>query len=201
MFGLSRDELRILRPLTTPRKIQDFLDGIAMNFEDTCFSPRTVLKKRRAHCLEGAMLAATALRLHGHPPILLDLTSSHGDDDHVVALFRDGKFWGAISHTNHAVLRYREPVYRSVRELAISFFHEYFLDDGRKTLRSYSVPFDLSRFDSRGWMTSDEDIWYVHDALFEIRHFRLLTRSQLLRLRRADPIEREAGKLVRWKRR
>lgn len=199
MYGFARDELRVFRPLTTPRRIQDFLDSIPMNFDDdSCLSPRRVLRERRAQCMEGAMLAAAALRLAGYPPLVMDLKSTDEDDDHVVAVFRDDGYWGAISKTNHGVLRYREPVYRSVRELAMSFFHEYFLDDGRKTLRSYSRPVDLSRFDARGWMTAEEDIWYVPDHVDDVRHFPMLNRTQIARLRKAHPVERAMGKIREW---
>lgn len=199
MHTFDHHELRMLRALNSPRKIQDFLGAIPMNFDDdSCLSPRRVLRERRAHCMEGAMLAAAALRLQGYPPLVMELRSTTRDDDHVLALFREEGFFGAISKTNHGVLRYREPIYRSIRELALSFFHEYFLDDGRKTLRSYSIPLDLARFDRRAWMTAEEDVWYVPRTLERIRHFPLLTRPQIRRLRRADPIERQIGTIVEW---
>lgn len=131
--------MSILRLLKTPRKIQDFLEEIPINFEpegDTCLSPRRVLRERRAHCIEGAMLAALALRIQGERPLVLDLEASAQDHDHVIALFKRHGCWGAISKTNHAVLRYREPVYKTIRELVLSFFHEYMDGTGRK-------PFDL----------------------------------------------------------
>lgn len=200
MHGLTRGELAILEPLTSPRKIQDFLETLRANDgNDTCRSPRGVLREGRAHCIEGAMLAALALRLRGYPPLILDLTSSPEDLDHVIAVFRQHGHWGAISKTNHAVLRYREPVYATIRELALSFFHEYTTDDGKKTLRSYSRPVNLSRFDRRGWMTSDEDVWYVAEHLCDVPHVPLLSRGQIATLRRADPIEREVGKMKQWK--
>jgi hypothetical protein len=202
MYGLDSHEVRRLRPLRTPRAIQDFLDRIPMNFErggETCLSPRRVLREWRAHCMEGAMLAALALRLIGHRPLVLDLKAIEEDDDHVVAVFQERGYWGAISKTNHGVLRYREPVYRSVRELAMSFFHEYFLDDGRKTLRWYSRPVDLSRFDEREWMTAEEGVWYIPEYVDAARHYPILTPSQIRTLRRADPIERKMGRIVEWK--
>lgn len=197
--ALSSDEIRTLVRLKKPQNIQDFLDSLRMNFEDTCFSPRRVLQTKKAHCMEGAMLAALALRFAGHPPLVLDLKSVPHDDDHVVAPFNQNGHWGAISKTNHGVLRYREPVYRTIRELAMSYFHEYFLNsDGRKTLRSYSRPVDLSRFDRRGWMASMEDVDYVPEYIDDVRHFPILTRAQIAGLRRADPIERAMGKLTEW---
>lgn len=203
MYGLTQEELRTLKPLKTPKRIQDFLDALSINFEeggDSCWSPRRVLREGRAHCIEGAMLAALALRFQGQRPLLLDLASAYGDQDHVVALFQDRGRWGAISKTNHAVLRYREPVYATVRELALSYFHEYFLNDGKKTLRSFSVPVDLSRFDKKGWMTSEDDLWYVVRALDDAPHKQILRPGQARQLRRADKIEIESGKITEWKR-
>lgn len=203
MFGFTKEELAVLRKLNTPAKIQDFLEKIPANFEpkgDTLKSPRRVLRENSAHCIEGALLAAVALRLCGNEPLIMDLKSDAHDKDHVVALFKSNGHWGAISKSNHGVLRYREPIYRTLRELALSYFHEYFLDDGRKTLRAYSVPFDLSRFDDQGWMTSEEDLWDIGAALDDARHFPLLGRSQIAKLRKADPIERDMGTLTQWKR-
>jgi hypothetical protein len=198
-YGLTRAELARLKYLRTPSRIQDFLERLAINFEtegETCMSPRRVLREGRAHCFEGAVLSALCLRLIGYPPLLLDLKSVRHDDDHVVAVWQERGRWGSISKTNHAVLRYREPVYRSVRELAMSFFHEYFLDNGVKTLRSFSAPFDLARFDARSWVTDEKDMWYLVRALDRSPHESILTPTMIRTLRKADPIERIAGKLV-----
>ena len=202
MFGLTPAETRILRRLTTPAKIQDFIETIPSNFEshgETCLSTRRVLRERRAHCIEGAMLAALALRLHGHKPLVLDLTAAAHDQDHVIAVFQKNGRWGAISKSNHTVLRYRDPVYKTIRELVLSYFHEYTDVRGYKTLRSYTRPLDLSRFDRDGWMTSEEDVWIIPNALADAPHIPLLTPSGARLLRRADPIERKAGELLRWK--
>ena len=202
MLGLNKREVKVLKSLNTPGKIQDFLNKIPINFEekgDTCMSPRMVLKNRKAHCIEGAMLAAAALRVNGEKPLVVDMTATKKDFDHVICVFKkDGK-WGAIGKTNHAVLRYREPIYKSIRELVMSFFHEYFDDDGKKNLRSYSAPVDLSRFDYLNWMASEEDIWYIPDYLEKVKHFPILTRSQIAGLRKADKVELDAGDIVEWK--
>jgi hypothetical protein len=201
MHGLTDEELRVLKPLNTPVKIQDFLDTLKMNFEprgDTCMSPRVVLRKREAHCIEGAMLACVALRLNGQKPLVMDLSAGNGDYDHVVALFRRHGMWGCASKTNHAVLRYREPVYASPRELAMSFFHEYTDDKGRKTLRTYSDPIDISKLDHRGWMTSEKDVWFVPTHLIRAKHHQILSRAQLSGLRKADPIEIRVGRVTEW---
>lgn len=202
MYGFTSDELRILKKLTTPKKIQDYVTALPINFEKrgaTCMSPRRVLKEKKAHCLEGAMLAAAALLVQGRPPLLMDLKSAPGDDDHVVALFREREHWGAIGKTNHAVLRYRDPVYRTLRELAMSFFHEWFIDDGRKMLRSFSRPLNLAGKRFNGWTTAEDDLWHIEAALDEMPHERVVTPAMVQTLRRADRIERKAGDIVEWK--
>lgn len=156
MGSYSLSEIKIFTKLDSPEKIQDFLESIKINFEekgDTCYSPRMVIRNQKAHCMEGALFAAAALEFHGARPLVLDLRSIHKDFDHVVAPFRQFGCWGAISKTNHPVLRYREPVYKTSRELAMSYFHEYFMDNGKKTLREYSEPFDLKYFDKHPSLT------------------------------------------------
>jgi len=202
MFGLGKKEFKILKKLNTPQKIQDFLDKMSINFEeegDTFLSPMSVLEKKVCHCTEGAVLAALALRVNGQPPLVLDLTASRNDFDHVVAVYKKYGKWGAISKTNHAALRFREPIYNSIRELVLSYFHEYFTDNGRKNLRSFSRPVNLSRFDKKGWMTTNDDIYYIPEYLSEIKHFPILNEKQIRNLRRADRIEIVAGKITEWK--
>jgi len=198
-FGFAPRELRILRRLNTPARIQDFLSELPFNNEtrgETCMSPRRVLRAGRAHCMEGAMLAAAALRLQGRRPLIVDLCSVYEDDDHEIALFGEPGRWGAISKTGSPVLRYREPIYRSVRELIMSYFHEYFMNSGRKTLRTYSNPVDLSRFDKRGWMTAEDNLWDIAQHMSDVPHHRILTPSQIKHLRKADPIEIKAGRML-----
>ena len=196
----AHPELRALTRLKTPRKIQDFLDSIPINKErrgETCSSPLVALRRNSAHCMEGALIAALALWLHGGAPLILDLKTSDDDVDHLVALFKHGRYWGGITKTNHAVLRYREPMFRDVRELAASYFHEYSLPNGKKTLRAYSRPFDLRRW--RGdWIATREPLWALERAIDRSPHERLLNRSQIAGLRPADRIELQAGKLVEW---
>jgi hypothetical protein len=197
---LTGRERRQFRGLDRPDRIQDFLETLPLNFErdgDSCKSPRRVLETRSAHCIEGALLAAAALWFHGQRPLLLDLKATARDIDHVVAPFRARGRWGAISKTNHAVLRYRDPVYRSVRELAMSYFHEYTIENGLKTLTSYSAIFDLARL-GPDWIVSGEDLWDLSYALDRSRHYSILGRRPRRTLRRADAIERRAGALVQW---
>lgn len=193
------NERAVLRRLNTPVRIQDFLETLPYSFDhgrDMLRSPRRVLRERTAHCIEGALLAAAALYTNGIQPMLLDVRSTPDDLDHVVTLYRAYGCWGAISKTNHAVLRFREPVYRTVRELAMSYFHEYFLHSGQKTMIDYSDPFDVVRRCGTSWLTDEKDIWHVAEKLDESRHRSALTAAQRRRLRRADPVEIAAGKLV-----
>ena len=198
--GLSQAELRVLERLDTPSKIQDFVNSLKRNFElegETCLSPRTVLRTRHAHCVEGALLAAVALRLHGRKALAVEMVATEDDDSHMLAVFKERGYWGAITQTNHAVLRYREPVYRNIRELVMSFFHEYFLNEnGAKTLRSYTRPIDLSIFDKRGWVTAEDDIWYVPEYIEEVHHYDLLEPWQVRNLRAAEPVEIQAGSIL-----
>ena len=201
-LGLTRAEFAVLRRLSTPEKVQDFLNALPANYEiggQTCMSVREVLHKRRAHCIEGGMLAACALWVHGEPPLLLDLRAVR-DYDHVVALFRRGGCWGAISKTNPAVLRWRDPAYRSLRELAISYLHEYANQRGQKTLRSYAGPFDLRKFDPRVWVTNGKNCWDVGELLDDMRHIPLITKRQARALRLRDAMERKAGGLLEHRR-
>jgi len=202
MLGLSRAEFALLRRLRTPEKIQRFLYGLKQNFErkgETCHSVRVVLRDRRAHCIEGAMLAACALWIQGEPPLLLDLQAVH-DFDHVVALFRRNGRWGAISKTNGIGLRWRDPVYRNLRELAMSYLHEYYNKRDRKTLRTFSVPYDLRRMKTEEWVTSEDGAWDLVDNLEALRHYRLMTPAQARSLIRRDPFEREVGSLLQYRR-
>jgi len=201
MYNLSKKEEKLLRSLNTPKKIQDFLNKIPINFEekgDTCYSVSKVLKEGKCHCIEGAFLAAFCLKLQGKKPLVIDLKTTKDDFEHVLCVFKQDGKWGSISKTNHAVLRYREPVYNSIRELVMSFFHEYFDNKGRKTLRSFSNPINLDKFGDK-WITSNENLWKIHDALDKVKHYPILNRKQIAGLRRADKIEIKAGKLVEWK--
>jgi hypothetical protein len=181
-------ELAVFRRLTSPAKIQRFLDDLAYNKEPdgpTCRSPRRVLRDRTAHCMEGALFGAAALRMLGHPPLLLDFEAVR-DDDHVLAVFRVRGHWGALAKSNYSGLRYREPVYRTLRELAMSYFEHYYNLRKEKTLRRYSRPVNLRRFDRMGWMTADEDVWAIPEYLCEIPHTPVLAEPLIPTLGRVD---------------
>ena len=202
MFKLDKKELDVLKKLDTPKKIQNFLNKIPINFDhrkDTCMSPRMVLRKNKCHCIEGAVLAALCLKLNGKPPLILDLEANKKDYDHVITVFREEGRWGAISKTNHSVLRYRDPVYNSIRELVMSYFHEYTDKKGRKNLRRYSLPVNLGKFDKKNWVTNEKDIWFVPEYLVRVQHHDLISKKQCLNLRKADKIEIDKDKLVEWR--
>jgi len=169
---LTLRETRLLKSLSTPWKIQAFLNSLPYNTEpdgDTCRSPRRVMRDRTAHCFEAALFAAAALRINGWPPLILDLVAVR-DTDHVIAVYKMDGCWGAIAQSNYSGLRFREPIYRTVRELAVSYFEDYYNPHGEKTLRQYSRPVNLSRFDSMGWMTAEEDVWAIAEYLVDISH-------------------------------
>ena len=176
-MSFTAEERSVFRRLNTPEKIQQFLDAdLAYNKErggPTCRSPRRVLRDRTAHCMEGALFGAAALRMLGLPPLLVDLEAVR-DDDHVVAVFRSRDRWGAVAKSNYSGLRFREPVYRSVRELVMSYFEHYYNLQKEKTLRRYSRPVNLSRFDAIGWMISEEDVWPIPDHLCDVAHSPIL---------------------------
>ncbi len=180
-FNLSPAELRLFRTLSTPRKIQNHLDDLPYNNErggETCRSPRRVIRDGTAHCFEGALFAASALRVNGRPPWILDLESVR-DDDHVIGVYRDYNCWGAIAKSNYSGLRFREPVYRTLRELAMSYFEDYFNVAGEKTLRGFSTrPVNLSRFDRIQWMTAEDDLWAIPEYLYTIPHTSILTNQK-----------------------
>src|SRR5262245_4033378 len=185
-FGFTRRELALLRGLRPAWRIQRFLDELDYDVEGAgCRSPRRVLRERTVQCMDGALFAAAALRMTGHRPLLMDLEAVQ-DVDHVLAVFRVGKGWGAIGRSNFSGLRYREPLFRSLRDLALSYFESYFNLRREKTLRRYSRPVDLSRFDGRGWMTAEEDLWDIPDYLATIRHYSLITPAQVRSLATVD---------------
>lgn len=198
---LTPDERKLFDRLHSPTRIQDYLEGIPSNFEldgETNRTPRMMVRAGLGHCFEGAVFAAAVLAYHGHRPLLMDFSTTYDDDDHEVALFKKNGLWGAISKTNHAVLRYRDPIYRTPRELAISFFHEYYMYDRRKSLRSYSMPFDLSRFPVERWITSEEPLDWLTDAIAESRYYDIGPVVAMRSLRKATPLEIEALKLTDW---
>lgn len=188
----TRGERALLRRLSTPARIQEFLDGLQYRAEERAACPRNVLVERRAHCYDGALLAAAALAEQGHPPALLDLWAVR-DDDHVLAVYRVDGHYGAVAKSNFAGLRFREPVYRTLRELVLSYFELYFNLDGEKTLRAYSGLLDLRRFDRLGWRFRDDPLEHLSDRLDALRHTPILSTAQVRRLTPVDARSMASG--------
>ena len=185
-------EKEFLVSLGTPWGIQLYLNSLRYNKEETCKSPRGVLREKSAHCAEGAYFAAAALEVLGHPPKVVDLRAVN-DDDHIIAVFREAGLWGAVAKSNTTVLRYREPAYRSLRELVMSYFDFYFNTKGQKTLRSFSRPLDLRRFDLLEWRTTEGDLNCLGDCLDSRPHLPLLTEAAERHLAPTDEALLEAG--------
>jgi hypothetical protein len=201
-LGLSDAERALLLRPSCPRELQEFINSIPINHElngDSCYTVREVLQYRRAHCIEAALVAACALWLRGEPPLLLDMRAE-GDWDHVVALFRRGGYWGAIAKSNHVELRGRDPVYRTLRELALSYFHEYHNERGEKTLREYSCSFDLRILPPKEWVTGDAGAWEVERRIDLVRHYRLIPRRQQRFLTPIDAMQWRSKRLVEFRR-
>lgn len=190
----NKEELKILERLDMPSKIQDYIDTIPYNTTYETNSPRWVLRKKSAHCMEGALLAAACLQNIGYRPLILDMRSEN-DDDHVIAVYKLDGCWGALAKSNFTVLRLREPVYKSLRELVMSYFDFYFNSLGEKTLRAYSLPLDLSRFDRQNWKTTDQDLEFIGNRLNEMRHFTIIRPGQVRKLVKVSPYLLEAGLL------
>lgn len=189
-IGLTSKETALFRKLDSPEKIQDFITDMPSNAEpdgDTCYSVRAALRENCCHCIEGAFIAACALMLHGHPALLMDF-QAEGDDDHVLALFKSGHHWGAISKSNSIWLRWRDPVYRNPRELAMSYFHEYILGP-KKSLRRVSRPFDIGAYRAEDWITKDGHCWDMAAEIDDSPHITLITAEQARRLKLRDSFE------------
>jgi hypothetical protein len=190
----TKDEIKFLKTLNNPDKIQAFLDSIDYNPNYECRSPRWVLKKRSAHCFEGALFAAAALQFIGYKPLIVDMLAVN-DDDHVIAVYKEDGHWGAVAKSNFTSLRFREPVYRSLRELVMSYYDFFFNIYGVKSLRSYSLPFDLTMFEPRHWATTDEDLEYIGDKIESLHHFPLVTKKMIKKLSKASDTMMKAGML------
>lgn len=190
--SLNKKHLKLLSGLTNPFKIQQFLDSIPYSSEEVYRSPASVLRDRKGHCFDGALFAAAALRRLGYPPLIVYMVAVR-DDDHLLAVYRHNGAWGTVAKSNCVGLRYREPVYRSLRELVMSYFDDYFNTEGVKTLRGYTVPIDLSQYDHLNWMTSDQDLEIIADGLDKRRKFKLLTEDMIAHLAPVDKRSYDAG--------
>ncbi|OGI60227.1 hypothetical protein A2814_02750 [Candidatus Nomurabacteria bacterium RIFCSPHIGHO2_01_FULL_38_19] len=203
MLAFTKKEKALMQKLNTPAKVQDFLNELRFNFEkngDTLKSPIMVLREKNANCFEGALLGAYILSHYGSmdfTPYVLCLKVAKEDYNHVITPFKINGLWGALSKTNHAVLRYREPIYKNIRELAMSYFHEYFLSNGKKTLRTYSELFNLNTL-KNGWAISDKALWHIDKKLDKIKYYNIVPKFHIKKLRKADKVEIKAGKIMEW---
>ena len=189
----SRDELAVFRTLTTPQKIQTFLLDLPYSADECYRSPRSVVRDRTAHCFDGALFGAAALRYLGYPPLIVDMLPNDRDDDHVIALYKVNGHWGAVAKSNFSGLTYREPIHRTVRELILSYFEQFYNVAYEKTLRAYTVPLNLKAFDRFNWMGSDQHLDLIAERLDEIRRVRLLTAAMVRRLAPVDERSYKAG--------
>jgi hypothetical protein len=194
LWGLTPAEVRKLHSLKDPQGIQRALDAMPYHLADSAWSPRRVLAENTSHCYEGALFAAAALRVIGYPPLIIDFEAEQ-DTDHVLAVYQIDGCWGALAKSNYTGCRYREPVYRTLRELALSYFDVYFNLRGDRTLRTFSRPVNMKRFDSQQWMTSEKPVWFVAEYLLTIGHTPLITQAQVKRLHRLDERSFRAGRL------
>lgn len=201
--NLNKEEKDFFQKLSTPQKIQDFLDSIPFNHEkngETCMSPRKVLVEKKAHCIEGALLSGVALWLHGRAPLIVNLKVRKDDFDHIIIIYKENNYYGAISKTNHNVLRFRDPVYKTIRELVMSYFHEYFLvSSGEKTLIGYTNPINLKRFGTK-WVTSEENLWDIAEKIYDTPIIEIVPKENKKYLRKASKTEKISAYIKEWPR-
>lgn len=190
----TKDEISFFKTVKNPDKIQSFLDSISYNPSYECRSPRVVIRKRSAHCFEGALFAAAALQQIGYAPLIVDM-KAFNDDDHVIAVFREKNHWGAVAKSNFTTLRFREPVYRSIRELVMSYFDFYFNTAGEKSLRSFSLPLNLRIFEKKNWTVTDEDLEYIGDKLERMKHYPVVNIEMIRNLSKVSETMLKAGLL------
>ncbi len=190
---LTRSERRMMSQMNTPMRIQSFLDKLPYSVEKGYRCPLRVLREQTAHCFDGALFGAAALRRLGNPPLILNMIANDEDDDHLLALYKRHEHWGAIAKSNFVGLRFREPIYRSLRELVMSYFEQFYSVERKKTLRSYTVPLNLKAFDKLNWMTSDELLERIGKRLDKIRKVPLLTRRMIVGLSLVDERSYQAG--------
>ena len=202
MISLKQKKFKVLKTLNTPQKIQTFFFFISFNYEkngETCMSPIRVLEENKAHCIEGALLAGLCLALNGQKPLVVNLKVEKGDYDHIITIYKQNGYFGAISKTNHLVLRFRDPVYKTVRELVMSYFHEYFLTkNGKKTLMGYSKPINLNRFGKK-WITSQEDLWEIAEEIYDSPIISIVSKANKKFIRPATAFERSGDHILEWK--
>jgi hypothetical protein len=191
--ALTGPERAFMRGLDSPAKIQAFLDELPYSSDEFYRCPVRVVRDRVGHCFDGALFAAAALRRLGHPARILDMLPNGRDDDHILALFTVEGCWGALAKSNFVGLRFREPIYRSLRELVMSYFEQYYNVAGEKTLAGYTRPLSLKQYDRQHWMTRDEPLELIAQRLDEIPKFMIIMPAMAARLSPVDKRTYQAG--------
>ncbi len=191
--ALSAFERELMAALKSPNKIQLFLDELTYSSEPIYRCPLRVLHDRKAHCFDGALFAAAALRQIGFPPLILDMIPNDRDDDHLLALYKINGHWGAVAKSNFVGLRFREPVYRGLRELVMSYFEQYYNVANEKTLRAYTLPLNLTAFDKFNWMTSDDHLEQIATRLDQLKKNSVITSTMEANLSLLDQRSSQAG--------
>jgi hypothetical protein len=194
---LTPEQRQLLENLDTPIRIQTFLDtcSYVAEYDNRC--PARVLAERRAHCLDGGLFAAMALRRLGFPPVVVDIFPDPGmDDDHVLAIFKRNGRYGAVAKSNFVGLRYREPVYHTLRMLIMSYFEQFYNVNGVKTLRTYAAPLNLNRFDRLRWEWQDSGADEIEKALLARSRTALITPEMADGLSPVDELTYKAGLMV-----
>jgi hypothetical protein len=192
---------RKFRALNSPIEIQRYLDSIPYVGEERDRCPLDVMRDGQCHCLDGGLFAALALRRTGDPGLLIDLVPAKDgkgqklDDDHVLAVFRRYGLWGAVAKSNFPWLRYREPVYRTVRELVMSFFEVYYSLDSIKALRAYTRPFDISRFDHLNYAWDESGATVLYKSFYRRKEIPLISKRTEALLEPVDQRAYDSGVL------
>jgi hypothetical protein len=194
-IAFTKKEMALLKSFKTPFAIQNYVDSIPYSTDNIYRCPRTAMADRKAHCFDGAVLAAAALRVAGYPPLILEMIPNGRDDDHIIALFRENGHWGAVAKSNFVGLRFREPIYRTLRELVMSYFEGYYNVNGEKTLRGYTASLSLKMFDSLHWTTDDTTMDRIATKLEKLRRFQLITGKMANALNPVDRSSYSAGLL------
>jgi hypothetical protein len=190
----TQKELEFFKTLNTPFKIQQYLDKIPYSAESRYRCPRTVIKDKVAHCFDGALFAAAALRNIGYKPVIIDMIAIR-DDDHIIAIYKKNGLWGAVAKSNFVGLRFREPIYRTHRELVISYFNAYHNLKWEKSLRGYIGPFNLNKYDKFNWMYSDENLEEIEKGLNNAKVINLFSKETVKFFSPMDPRAYKANML------
>lgn len=190
--SLPAADRKAFAALKTPAQIQAFLDDVPYSGDDRYRCPASVLRDRRAHCYDGALFAAAALRQIGDPPLIINMFAFR-DDEHLIAIYKRNGHWGSVGKSNFVGLRYREPVYRTLRELVMSYFEVYYNMERLRSLRAYTRPFNLRAFDRIDWMHDDAAMDTIAAKLDSLKRTPIMTPRMVRGLTLLDKRSFDAG--------